>query len=75
MYHLPIRCSSGFHDGFRHGGMGMDRLDHFMTGGFEFSGYHNFSDHFGDIVADQMGSQQFAVFCIKDKFYKSFFVA
>jgi len=42
--HLAISGGGRFHNGFRHGGVRVHRLDDFVPGGLQFTGHHHFGN-------------------------------
>ena len=63
--------AGGFHDGFAERWMGMDRLDDFVFGGFKRFGHDQFGEEIGDVFADHVDAEEFAVLGVEDQFDES----
>jgi hypothetical protein len=72
MDHLPISRSRRLHNGFAHGRVGVDGLDYFVAGGFQFAGHHDFGNHLRHVCANHVRAEQFAVFFVKNELHKTF---
>ncbi len=67
MYALPIRLSSRFHNSFAHGRVRVYRFNDLVAGSLQLAGGYYFGYHFGNVVADHVRAQEFAVFGIEDQ--------
>jgi len=63
-----------FHDCFAEGRVGVDGGTDFLVGRFQSQGQAEFGDHFCGIAADDVGTQQLAVFRAEEKFYEAFVI-
>ena len=72
MDHFAVSRSCCLHDGFAHCGVRVYGFQDLMSGSFQFTRNNGFGNHFGDIGADHVRAQPFAVLFIKNHFDKSF---
>ena len=56
----------GFEDSFGHGRVGVDGVHHDVQGGFQLDGSDAFVDHVGDVCAEHVDAEDFAVLLVAD---------
>src|SRR6202012_1786584 len=65
----------GIFDSFADRRMRVDGVEDFVVGRFQLPAENGLRDDLGDIVADHVSAQPFAVFSVEDDFYKPFRMA
>ncbi len=66
MNHFIISVDNGFHHRLAHDRVGVDGLQHFVSGGFQFSCYNRFGNHVGNADPDLVIAQPFFIFGIEN---------
>lgn len=68
---LPVSLGDCFHNGFTHGGVGVNRFDDFLAGDFLFACHDSFRDHFRYIFPDEVSAKPLPRLFIKDHLDKA----
>ena len=73
--HLVVRGGSRFHHRLTQGGVRVDGLDEFVTGGLELAQGDNLCDHLRHVGANHVAAEEFAVLGVEDELHKAVLVS
>jgi len=72
---FAIGCFDGVFYRFADGRVRVDGIEDFVVGRLQLAAQYGFGDDLGDVLANHMGAEPFAIFGVEDDFDETFGVA